>query len=363
SLVFVNGEEHRRHRRVINPAFHRSFPLDKIGGCVNTLLDIVQRRIDASPSPSTPIPMGDLVRRLTVELLGHILLDYDFEALTEKEGDLFVLFEQVLKDFFNPVFFLVPFLDRIGLRPAAHKRAAHLIDELMRVVDIKREQIAQLRAAGQFEEAERRMDLLQLIVEANTALAGEEGNVKGPVLSDIEVRHNMFALYFAGLDNTSSGIGASMFMLAKYPEIQERARREVLEVLGGEGATDGQITTPLQGDLRQMHYLEAVVREALRMYPPPGTVPDRVLTQEMEFDGHILPVGTSVGVNIRPVQYDPVAWPEPTKFDPERFLDEEGHVRPRNDGSFVLFGLGSRQCIGMQMAFTEMKVTLAMMLK
>lgn len=142
-----------------------------------------------------------------------------------------------------------------------------------------------------------------------------------------------------------------MYFLAKYPHIQERARKEVLEVLG-------ETTDPTFENVQQMHYLMACVREGLRINTPIQYVVPRVSASAVSLGQYVIPANTSIILNIHAIHHSEVNWPEPFKFDPDRF------PKGFNGGAaWVPFGLGPRQCPAKAFALNEQMVLTAMLLR
>lgn len=161
-----------------------------------------------------------------------------------------------------------------------------------------------------------------------------------------------FIFFFAGFETSSTAMSFTLYLLAKHPEIQVKVREEVRRI---KKAHENEINYDA---LMEMHYLNQVFNEALRMYPPVGTlvrysqndydVPDTNLT---------IPQGIMITIPVYGIHYDPEIYPNPTKFDPDRFTSEE--VQKRHPYSFLPFGEGPRNCIGMRFAQLQSKFGLA----
>ena len=171
---------------------------------------------------------------------------------------------------------------------------------------------------------------------------------------------------FEGHDTTASGITWVMHLLGNYPEIQKKALEEIEAVIG-----DSQEVT--FEHLSKLKYLECIVKESLRLYP---SVPifARVLGDDQEVAGHVIPKGTQILVNPYLIHRDPSHWEEPEEFRPERFvlcmilrlilITSFSRFLPencvgRNAFAFVPFSAGSRNCIGQRFALMEEKALIA----
>lgn len=153
---------------------------------------------------------------------------------------------------------------------------------------------------------------------------------------------------FEGHDTTSSAIIFTFLLLAHHPEAQETILNEIQEVLG----TKEDLTIE---DFSKLEYLDRVVKEALRIYPP-VTFISRELSEDLVHDGFTQPKGSGCNIHIYDIHRDPNVFPDPEKFDPNRFLPE--NCAGRNNFAFIAFSAGMRNCIGQRFAMLELKMVL-----
>ena len=172
-------------------------------------------------------------------------------------------------------------------------------------------------------------------------------------LTEEQVIEEVNTFTFAGHDTVGISMAFTLFCLGHHPEIQERVAREVEQVLGeGDGYE-------VSGDqVKKLKYLEAVIKESLRLYPP-GPSFGRKMVEDVMLNGYHVPAGTDVWLNVKAIHMDPDFFPDPEKFDPERFLNE-GSVPAF---AFSAFSLGPRNCIGSRFAMIEEKIILAHILR
>ncbi len=189
------------------------------------------------------------------------------------------------------------------------------------------------------------MSLLDLMLDMHL-------NGNGFNLKDIQFQLDNFA--FAGHDTVSNAIGFALICLANYNEIQQRVRAEVNDVIADD------LTDINSEYLSRLPYLEMVIKESLRLYPPtPFT--GRHLYEDFTIDGHIIPKGTDIWLNYFALHRNPNHWTEPDKFDPERFSAENS--MGRHPFAFVPFSGGLRNCIGQRYAKAFMKIVLAQIIR
>jgi cytochrome P450 len=187
-------------------------------------------------------------------------------------------------------------------------------------------------------------DLLECLLDARD-------DDDGSAMSDKQVRDEILTLFVAGHETTATGLAWSLYLLARHPEAYARARAAV-DALGGRA--------PGLGDLERLGFLERVFKEALRLYPPVYLFA-RISNSEVSIAGHTLPPQTIVVLSPFTVQRRPDLWPDPLRFDPDRFLPEHDAARPR--GAFIAFSDGPRVCIGAYFALIEAPLVLATMLQ
>ncbi|CAK1553503.1 unnamed protein product [Leptosia nina] len=206
--------------------------------------------------------------------------------------------------------------------------------------ELKNEKQCQPEADKNFDlENYRRKSFLDLLISFS---GGERG------YTDVELREEVLTLTVAGTDTSAVAIGNTLKLLAKYPKFQERLFAEIQEVFGDSDR-------PLvKEDLNNLKFLDRVVKETLRLFPPVPFVIRKVLTDTKLPSGYILPAGSGVVVSIWGVHRDPKYWgPDAENFDPDRFLPERYNIA--NSCSFMPFSNGPRNCLGYQYALMSIK--------
>ncbi|CAG7725542.1 unnamed protein product, partial [Allacma fusca] len=151
---------------------------------------------------------------------------------------------------------------------------------------------------------------------------------------------------------TESTVTFALYELAINPDVQEKLYQEVKEAVEN---NNGEFSYDV---INKLEYLDCVIQESLRKYPPVVRT-DRKCNRPFKLPDSdvVLPVGSLVAIPIHPVHHDPKYWPNPEKFDPERFTKENSINR--HPCAFTPFGHGPRNCIGNRFALTEGKAAIA----
>lgn len=317
SLFVQDGAEHRQKRRLIMPAFHR----DALHNYLETMEDLTLAYLDKWAQLKT-FKWLPQYKQFTFEIASTLLMGSAPGAETEYLSKQF----HALTSGFLTLPLNWPWT-AYGKALQARRELLHFIDK---AVEERRKNPTQ--------------DALGLLVQTRD----EQGNA----LTNEELQAQTLLLLFAGHETSASLLSSAMRLLAEHPDVREKAIAEQQALNLGERLT--------MADLRQMPYLEQVLKEAERLYPPvPGGF--RNVVEEFEFNGYRVPEGWTAIYLINGAHRDPAIYTDPDRFDPERFSPE------RNESSvpfsLVGFGGGARVCVGFAFAQLEMKVLLSHLLR
>jgi len=199
-----------------------------------------------------------------------------------------------------------------------------------------------------------RNDFMDILLKLKNQEHSGDGNKN--TLTVNEIAAQAFVFFIAGFETSSTTMNFSLYELALNPSIQNKLRNEINSVIERH---DGKLSYEAMMD---MPYLDQVINESLRKYPPLGIVFRRVTK-----DYHVpeynftLKRGTLVWIPAYAIQHDPENYPNPDEYDPERFTTEQ--VRQRNSVTFLPFGDGPRNCIGMRFGMMQARIGLIMLLR
>lgn len=171
--------------------------------------------------------------------------------------------------------------------------------------------------------------------------------VEGNPLSNSDIREEVDTFMFEGHDTTTSGISFTFYHLSQNKEVQQKVFEEIRDVFGDDPRSGVTLR-----QLQELKYLEMVIKESMRIHPPVPII-GRQLTEDTLIAGVNIPAGTDLMIPIWAIHHDPVVYPNPDKFDPERFTPEA--TVGRNPYSYIPFSAGARNCIGQKFAMLEVK--------
>ncbi|XP_058106313.1 geraniol 8-hydroxylase-like [Magnolia sinica] len=172
----------------------------------------------------------------------------------------------------------------------------------------------------------------------------------GPEFDRRQVNSLLADLFIAGSDTTSTAIEWVMAELLHNPDKMAKAQKELADMIGTRRAIE-------ESDIPQLSYLQAVVKQAMRLHPTVPLLPHRAVA-DVELCGFIIPKNTQVLINTWAIARDASIWEEPMSFKPERFLGSDVDFRGGNFG-FVPFGAGRRICPGMPLAVRMVSLMVA----
>lgn len=180
-------------------------------------------------------------------------------------------------------------------------------------------------------------------------------NVEGKPLSNSDIREEVDTFMFEGHDTTTSGISFTFYHLSQNKEVQQKVFEEVREVFG-----DDPTSGVTHRQLQELKYLEMVIKESLRIHPSVPFI-GRRLTEDTLISGVTIPEGTNIIIPIYAIHHDEDVYPDPEKFDPERFSADA--ITGRNPYSYIPFSAGARNCIGQKFAMLEVKSIVSKMIR
>lgn len=326
-LLTSEGDLHLRQRRLIQPAFHRQ--RIQLYGQMMTgyALQTSRRWEDCLAGRShLQIDLHHEMMRLTMVIVGQTLFGTDVEQEAAETGSLITVLLGGSR------LLLLPFWEQIQRLPLPGNR--ELLEAGIKLDGVIRGMIADRRAAAERGEAGYN-DLMDLLLRSRD----EEGSGG---MSDQLVRDEVMTLFLAGHETTANALTWTWYLLSQHPEVEEKLYAELEQVLGGQA--------PSAGDVDRLVYTRKVLSESMRLYPPAWIVGREALADYRVRD-YVLPAGSTVLMSQWVVHRDPRFYPDPLRFDPERWEADKIAARPRF--AYFPFGGGPRVCIGESFAWME----------
>jgi cytochrome P450 len=320
-IVISSGAFHLRQRRLIQPAFHH----DRMARYAETMRQAVSRMIE-SWRPDEVREVNEDMQALAVTIVGEALFGTELgrKAISEARECIPVVIKQGMIRALSPAF-----VEKLLVRG---NRQFDQAVRRMRTVVLGL--ISDWRAAGT-----DRGDLLSMLLMAR--------DDDGDGMTDEQVYDEVVTLLSAGIETSALALAWLFHEISRHPEVERRLHEELDEVLAGRPVTID--------DVPKLTYTRQVVNETLRMYPV--WILMRRTAREVDLGGVRIPAGTEVTISPHTLHFDPRSFPDPDRFDPDRWLPERVGDVPR--GAFIPFGAGTRQCVGNTFAMTEMAVTVA----
>lgn len=329
-LLTSDGELWRRQRVLATEPFRPQALEGYATGMTRVLADVVEGW-RARPDPAAPLDFFEEMTRVTLRIAGLTLFSRDLTGEAHEVGEAL----SYLFGFLNRrIFSLLPL--PLWMPTPANRRYHRSLATVHALVD---SMIRERRAGGGPDDL---MGRLMAAVDPET----------GQGMSDRQLRDEVVTMLGAGHETTATSLAWTGYLLARHPEAQARARDEVARVLGGR--------PPGWADLPALGWTRACFREALRLYPPLWTFSRRCVEAD-EIEGVPVPVGSELLLAPWATHRHPEFWPEPERFDPERFLG--GRHELRHPFAWIPFGAGPRRCIGIDFAHTEGVLLLASLLQ
>ncbi|CAI4056316.1 hypothetical protein N7582_000586 [Saccharomyces uvarum] len=337
NVISAHGKVWRDYRNAVTNGLQH-FDDAPISKNAKTFCNLIKKRAQNGESS---IQMGPLSQRLALDNISQVALGFDFATLTQDKNALHELLVHIKKQIFHPFFLAFPFLD---LLPIPSRRKAFRDVASFRELLVKRVQ-DQLINNYKFE---------QTTFAASDLIRAHNNEV----IDYKQLSDNIVIILVAGHENPQLLFNTSLYLLAKYStEWQNSLRQEVESVTNSKALAD----LPL---------LNAFLFEAVRLYPPLSTIINRCTTKLCKLGADIvIPKDVYVGYNNFGTSHDPKNWgPTANDFRPERWGSDIETIRKnwriaKNRCTVTGFHGGRRACLGEKLALTEMRITLAEMLR
>ncbi|XP_041790274.1 cytochrome P450 3A30-like [Chelmon rostratus] len=216
--------------------------------------------------------------------------------------------------------------------------------------------VEKIRAGRNGSSDEKSGDMLQHMIDsqnANEANNKKQNKAVPAGLTDHEISSQLTMLLFAGFETSSITLSFLAYNLARHPEVMKRLQEEIDATFPDKGPVEYEA-------MMQMEYLDSVIYECLRLYPPAARL-ERTAKETVKINGITIPKDMIVMVPVYALHRDPELWPEPEEFKPDRFSKQ--NKQSINPYTYLPFGIGPRNCLGMRFALVLIKLALVEVLQ
>ncbi|HEX8248225.1 MAG TPA: cytochrome P450 [Pyrinomonadaceae bacterium] len=327
-LLTNEGEAHLRQRRMMQPAFHRQ----RINAYAETMIEYAEKTANSWRDGEVR-DLSKEMMHLTLQIVGKTL----FNAQVEDEADEVGAAMTTLVELFD--YLLLPFSEILEKLPFPQMRrfdkAKQTLDKIIYGI------IEERRNLGASDKG----DLLSMLLAARD----EEGDGSG--MTDEQIRDEALTLFLAGHETTANAMTFTWYLLSQNPEAETKFHAELNALY-----PNGEMPKP--EDYPRLKYTEAVLAEAMRLFPPAWAT-GRLAIEEHEISGFKIPKGSLIIASMFVTQRDERFWETAEKFQPERWLKENAVKEAGQKFVYFPFGGGVRRCIGEQFAWMEGVLLLA----
>ncbi|KAM4748578.1 thromboxane-A synthase [Rhinophrynus dorsalis] len=375
SLLCLRDEKWKRVRSVLTPSFSTA-RMKEMCPLINQSCNVLLNNLQTFADSGEPCNVQRCYACFTMDVVASVAFGTQVDSQKHPDHPLVQNSKKFLELFtpFKPLVLLTLAFPSIMIpiaRRLPNKKREEINSFFLKVI---REIIA---FREQQPANKRRRDFLQLMLDARDSVSHitvdhfdivNQADLSAPdkgradvhsegcqpsqkttkKLSEEEILGQAFIFLIAGYETTCSLLSFATYLLAVHPSCQEKLLREVDEFTRKHDIAD-------YNTVNDLPYMDMVISETLRMYPPAFRFA-REAARDCTVMGQRILAGTVVEIPIGCLQNDPRFWPEPEKFNPERFTAEE--KKKRHPFVFLPFGAGPRSCIGMRLAILEAKITL-----
>nr|ACD75825.1 cytochrome P450 family 4 [Cyphoma gibbosum] len=345
-LLIAGGSKWARSRRLLSPAFHFDIlkPYVKVGNeASDKLLEKVKKYADKGES----MEMYNNISLCTLDMIMRCAMSYSNDIQAKGESHPYVVAVSELADLLiqrirNPLAYndFVYGLTKNGRR---FKEQCHYVHGISEQIIQERQKILEREGPPK----KRYLDFLDILLTAK--------DDTGTGLTPLEIRSEVDTFLFEGHDTTASAISWILYSLCQHPDIQEKVQQEIDTVLKGRDSDEIEWS-----DLPKFEFMTMVIKEGMRLHCPVPFI-SRVTQKPMILEGFSIPAGSVCTIHIFNIHHNPVVWPDPWEFKPERFHPD--NTKDRDSFAFVPFSAGPRNCIGQHFAMNEEKVMLSRLLR
>lgn len=373
SLLCLKGEEWKHVRSVLN----RSYTAAKVKLMMSTMdrcSEVTIEQVGKAAGSGLPADITAIARMCSMDIITKCALAWEVDCQRNPDCPVLRKLEEFFADLQDSaaamalnVPFLVPVVEYLFPFTTHGRLCDHIVGNLR--------ELLRRRRKGPRPPV---MDMLQLMLDdqekASSATVGETEATEQMQVTDRHLLANCFLSLAAGYESSATTLGFIFYELAKHPKEQEKIYQEITALLNDQdlhineklGSVESNAIDYVQ--LQSLRRLDAVVQECLRLYPPIVSFVARTCGQDTTLAGFKIPAGVHIMTHLWFLHHDPDFWPEPFRFNPDRFFASPtpnrnevstssltNHRSP-HPASYAPFGFGPRECLGKRFALLVLKM-------
>ncbi|KAH8657512.1 cytochrome P450 monooxygenase [Tricladium varicosporioides] len=343
NIISARADDWKLYQGVIKPGLQRNFEADSLVENATLLCNLVKETQKIAGNAGVPI--SELLQRYTIANVSNTLLQTDFQTLTNPNAPLHKLQSEVKREIFQTIYMNFPILDWLPHRKRAREAIEKFSEELAAGLNRTHEGISCSMSSEK--------------LGSRLIAARDEG-----ILTKRQFRDSLNAAFVAAQENPQLLLTSTLYLLAKYPEVQQRLRGEVCSL----NTNLDPATFVLC--IQDLPYLTSVIYECLRLFPPISQMINRRTSTDVMLGGKVhIPKHTYVGYIAYSTNRDKRAWgPDADDFQPARWGSTNEDInrtyrKARARAEFISFHGGKRSCLGEKFAMLEMRISLVTLVK
>ncbi|XP_065853210.1 protein LUTEIN DEFICIENT 5, chloroplastic [Euphorbia lathyris] len=347
-LIPADGEVWRVRRRAVVPALHQKYVAAMIG-LFGQATERLCKKLDTAASDGEDVEMESLFSRLTLDVIGKAVFNYEFDSLTNDTGIVEAVYT-LLREAEDRSVSPIPTWD-IPIWKDISPRQRKVTVALKLVNDILDELIAVCKRMVDEEELEFNEDYMN---EQDPSIL-HFLLASGDDVSSKQLRDDLMTMLIAGHETSAAVLTWTFYLLSKEPSVLSKLQNEVDSILGDR--------FPTIEDMKKLKYTTRVINESLRLYPQPPVLIRRSQGNDM-LGKYPIKSGEDIFISIWNLHRSPHLWDDADKFNPERWpLDGPNPNETNQNFCYLPFGGGPRKCVGDMFATFETVVATAMLVR
>lgn len=348
AVSIAEDDQWKRIRGVLSPSFTSGRLKEMFGIMKQHSVNLVAS-MKKKADKDEVLELKDFFGPYSMDVVSSTAFSVDIDSQNNPSDPFVTNIKKMLKfDFFSPLFLLVGLFPFTG--PVLEKMEYSFFPAS--VTDFFYAALRKIKSNRLASQQKSRVDFLQLMMDSQRGTESK-GHDPSKALSDHEILSQAMIFLFAGYETSSSSLTFLAYNLATTTRAMRKLQEEIDATFPNQAAVAYE-------PLMQMEYLDSVINESLRLYPIAPRL-ERVAKASVEINGLVIPKDMVVMVPTWVLHRDPDLWPNPEEFEPERFSKENKETI--DPYTYMPFGAGPRNCIGMRFALVMMKLAVVEILQ